>query len=86
MFKHILIATDGSALSTMATRNALQLSCDVKATVTMITVMAPVSMDNAACGHAPRLRDARAGSRRVPRGSETAKVLTHSSIPVPVYR
>ena len=49
MFKHILIPADGSALSTTAIHNALQLTRDAKAKATVITVMEPFhfySMDS----------------------------------------
>lgn len=145
MFKHILIPTDGSTLSTMAIQNAMQLAREVKAKVTVITVMEPFhifSMDSnqladtrsayekhaqEAAGRclegAKRQAEAlgvacdaihvehampykaitdtavakgcdliamashgRRGAAALILGSETAKVLTHSSIPVLVYR
>ena len=145
MFKHILIPTDGSALSMTAVQNALQLARDVKAKVTVITVMEPFhifSLDstqladtrNAYEKHAEEAAErclagakrqaealgveceaihvehampykaitdtaaakgcdliamashGRRGAAALILGSETAKVLTHSSIPVLVYR
>jgi nucleotide-binding universal stress UspA family protein len=145
MFKHILIPTDGSALSTTAIQNALQLARDVKAKVTVITVMEPFhifSMDSTqladtrhayekhteeaaerCLGGAKRQAETlgveceaihvehampykaitdtaaakgcdliamashgRRGAAALILGSETAKVLTHSTIPVLVYR
>lgn len=145
MFKHILIPTDGSALSTMAIQNAMQLARDAKAKVTVITVMEPFhifSMDSAqladtrsafekhageaaerclegakrqaealgvpceaihvehgmpykaiidtavakGCDLIAMASHGRRGAAALILGSETAKVLTHSSIPVLVYR
>ena len=145
MFKHILIPTDGSALSTTAIQNALQLARAVKAKVTVITVTEPFhifSMDSVQLADtrsvyekhageaAKRCLDAakrqaetlgvecqavhvehampykaiidtaaekgcdliamashgRRGAAALVLGSETAKVLTHSTIPVLVYR
>ena len=145
MFGHILIPTDGSALSTTAIQNALQLARAVKAKVTVITVTEPFhifSMDSVQLADtrsayethageaAKRCLDAakrqaealgvecqaihvehampykaiidtaaekgcdliamashgRRGAAALVLGSETAKVLTHSSIPVLVYR
>lgn len=145
MFKHILIPTDGSALSTAAIQNALQLARAVKAKTTVITVTEPFhifSMDSVQLADtrsayethageaANRCLDAakreagalgveceavhvehampykaitdtaaakgcdliamashgRRGAAALILGSETAKVLTHSSIPVLVYR
>lgn len=145
MFKHILIPTDGSALSTTAIQKALQLARDVKAKVTVVTVTEPFhifSMDSVQladtrpayekhAGDAARrcLEEAkrqaealgveceamhvehampykaitdtaatkgcdliamashgRRGAAALILGSETAKVLTHSTIPVLVYR
>lgn len=145
MFKHILIPTDGSALSTMAVQKAMQFARDTNAKITVITVVEPFhvfSMDNAQIAdtrsayekHARQaaehcLEDARRqaeslgvqcevvhveqdlpykaitetaaakgcdliamashgrrGAAALLLGSETAKVLTHSSIPVLVYR
>lgn len=145
MFKHILIPTDGSALSTTAIQNGLQLARDAKAKVTVITVMEPFhifSMDsvqlaetrsayakhageaaNRCLEEAKRQAEAlgveceaipvehampykaitdtaaskecdliamashgRRGAAALILGSETVKVLTHSTIPVLVYR
>ncbi|HQS14022.1 universal stress protein [Reyranella sp.] len=145
MFKHILIPTDGSPLSTTAVQKAMQLARDAGAKVTVVTVVEPFhvfSMDNAQIAdtrsayeqHARQaaercLEDARRqaeafgvpceimhleqdlpykaimetatakgcdliamashgrrGAAALLLGSETAKVLTHSSIPVLVYR
>ncbi|KAF0099390.1 MAG: UspA domain-containing protein [Rhodospirillaceae bacterium] len=145
MFKHILVPTDGSALSTTAIQQALQLARDVKAKVTVVTVTEPFhifSLDSAQLadtrpayekhvGDAARryLEEAkrqagtlgveceaihvehampykaitdtaaakgcdliamashgRRGAAALILGSETAKVLTHSTIPVLVYR
>jgi nucleotide-binding universal stress UspA family protein len=41
MFKHILVATDGSALSEKAGRNAVQLAKSLSASLTAITVSIP---------------------------------------------
>ena len=49
MFEHILIPTDGSALSTKAIQNAPQLARDAKTKVTVIRVIEPFhifSMDS----------------------------------------
>jgi nucleotide-binding universal stress UspA family protein len=145
MFKHILIPTDGSTLSTTAIQNAMQLARDAKAKVTVITVMEPFhifSMDSVqladtqpayqkhAVEAAKRCLEAakrqaealgveceaihvehampykaitdtaaakgcdliamashgRRGAAALILGSETVKVLTHSTIPVLVYR
>lgn len=145
MFKHILIPTDGSALSTAATQNALQLAHTIKAKVTVITVTEPFhifSMDSVqladtqsayqthaaeaakqcleaakrqaealgvecdaihvehampykaitdtaatkGCDLIAMASHGRRGAAALILGSETAKVLTHSSIPVLVYR
>ncbi|WP_295137283.1 universal stress protein [uncultured Reyranella sp.] len=145
MFKHILIPTDGSALSTTAIQKALQLAHDAHAKVTVITVMEPFhvfSMDSTQLAdtrsaYEKHARDAarhylnvateqaealgveceaihvehampykaitetaaekgcdliamashgRRGAAALLLGSETVKVLTHSSIPVLVYR
>ena len=145
MFKHILIPTDGSALSTTGVQNAMQLARDVKAKVTVITVMEPFhifSMDSVqladtrsayethageaakrcleaakrqaevlgveceaihiehampykaitdtaaakGCDLIAMASHGRRGAAALILGSETVKVLTHSSIPVLVYR
>lgn len=145
MFKHILIPTDGSALSTTAIQSGMQLARAVKAKITVITVTEPFhifSMDSVQLADtrsayethageaAKRCLDAakrqaetlgvecqavhvehampykaiidtaaekgcdliamashgRRGAAALVLGSETAKVLTHSSIPVLVYR
>ncbi|MDO8972721.1 universal stress protein [Reyranella sp.] len=145
MFKHILIPTDGLALSTAAIQNAMQLARDVKAKVTVITVIEPFhifSMDSVqladtqsayqthageaakrcleaakrqaealgveceaihvehampykaitdtaaakGCDLIAMASHGRRGAAALILGSETAKVLTHSSIPVLVYR
>ena len=145
MFKHILIPTDGSPLSTTAIQNAMQLARDVKARVTVITVMEPFhifSMDSVqladtrsayethakeaakrcleaatrqaealgveceaihlehampykaitdtaaakGCDLIAMASHGRRGAAALILGSETVKVLTHSSLPVLVYR
>jgi len=145
MFKHILIPTDGSALSTTAVQNAMQLARDAKAKVTVITVMEPFHIfsldsvqladtqpayqkhaveaakryleaakrqaealgveceaihvehampykaitDTAAakgCDLIAMASHGRRGAAALILGSETVKVLTHSTIPVLVYR
>jgi nucleotide-binding universal stress UspA family protein len=145
MFKHILIPTDGTPLSTTAIQNALQLARAVKAKVSVITVTEPFhifSMDSAqladtrsayethareaaqrcleaakrqaealgveceasqvehampykaitdtatakGCDLIAMASHGRRGAAALILGSETTKVLTHSSIPVLVYR
>ena len=41
MFKHILIPTDGSALSTLAVKNGVQFAKEINAKVTGLTVTMP---------------------------------------------
>lgn len=145
MFKHILIPTDGSALSTMAVQKAMHLARDAGAKVTVVTVVEPFhvfSMDSVqiadtrsayekharqaaerylaearqqadslgvpceamqieqdlpykaitdtavakGCDLIAMASHGRRGAAALILGSETAKVLTHSSIPVLVFR
>jgi nucleotide-binding universal stress UspA family protein len=144
MFKHILIPTDGSALSTEAVKAGIEFARETKARVTFVTVTLPFPY-SPLIGLAPQVRanyetEARAlaqehlatavklaGDAGVPNttaifqslspygciiqaaeeggcdaifmashgrrgvsglllGSETQKVLTHSKLPVVVYR
>jgi len=145
MFKHILVPTDGSALSMTAVQNAMTLARDAHAKVTVITIMEPFHIfslnseqladtrsayekhvgeaaerclegakrqaealgvqceavhvehalpykaiiDTAAakgCDLIAMASHGRRGAAALLLGSETVKVLTHSSIPVLVYR
>jgi len=145
MFKHILIPTDGSALSTTAIKNAMLLARDAQAKVTVIIVVEPFhifSMDSVqlvdtqsayekhagqaaercldgarqqaealgvqceavqvehampykaitetalakGCDLIAMASHGRRGAAALLLGSETLKVLTHSSIPVLVFR
>lgn len=42
MYKHILIPTDGSPLSTAALESALDFACEIGAEVTVLVVMEPL--------------------------------------------
>ena len=71
MYRHILVPTDGSALSLKAARTAAKLAAKLKARKCDLIVMA---------SHGRR------GLASVLLGSETQKVLTHSKTPVLVCR
>lgn len=145
MYRHVLVPTDGSALSTTAIRNAMAFARDAKARVTVLTVMEPfqiISMDSTqlsetkseyeahsrqagdrylaeagreaqalgvahalvqvthaqpwkaiidtatekGCDLIAMASHGRRGAAALILGSETAKVLTHSTIPVLVFR
>lgn len=145
MFKHILIPTDGSELSTIAVRNGVKFAKEINARITGVTVTAPfhfVAVDAMQFSstpeeHAANARDladrnlsvlkdeaavagvacnlvhrsgvhpyeeivkvaqehncdviflsshGRRGIAALLLGSETQKVLTHTKIPVVVYR
>ena len=144
MYRHILIPTDGSALSEMAIEHGMALAASTKAKVTVLTVSAPFNavtavpgitesaaeykeraallaatylavahgaataakvpceglhvehdhpyraiIDTAAmrgCDVIVMASHGRGGMAAVVLGSETLKVLTHSAIPVMVFR
>lgn len=145
MYRHILVPTDGSTLSSTAIRNAVAFARDAGAKVTVLTVMEPfqiISMDSTQLSdtkseyeaHAKQAGDrylaeaereakalgvphallqvthaqpwkaiidtatekgcdliamashGRRGAAALILGSETSKVLTHSTIPVLVFR
>ncbi|WJH38929.1 universal stress protein [Aliirhizobium terrae] len=44
MFKHVLIPTDGSALSTQALDKALDFAAEIKAEVTVLAVIEPLQV------------------------------------------
>jgi nucleotide-binding universal stress UspA family protein len=92
MFQHILVATDGSLLSEAAVDKAMNFAREAGARVTVITatepfhVMAIESKQKSGCDLISMASHGRRGVSALVIGSVTTKVLTHSSIPVLVYR
>jgi nucleotide-binding universal stress UspA family protein len=92
MYKHILIATDGSELSQKALRQGIALARPFGAGVTALTVSPTfhnLALDPATAKHCDLIVMASHGRRGMSAlllGSETTKVLTHTKIPVLVCR
>jgi nucleotide-binding universal stress UspA family protein len=92
MFKHILIPTDGSPLSTDALAKAARFPKDAGAKVTVINVTEPFLTFTLnpeqieGCDLIAMASHGRRGVSAVVLGSETLKVLTHSKTPVLVHR
>ena len=91
MFKHILIPTDGSDLSRKAVLYGVHLAKECRAKVTALTLAEPYrAIIDAAhakdCDLIVMASHGRRGVSALLLGSETVKVLTHSTIPVLVYR
>jgi nucleotide-binding universal stress UspA family protein len=99
MYTHILVPTDGSALSLKAAKAAVELARVMKTKLTAVYATAPWMPPMGGEGELPRHMftmesDYRKASEKEAEkalaglllGSETVKVLTHSKIPVLVCR
>ena len=102
MYKRLLVPTDGSELSLDAVRGAASFAEAMHSEVVLITVIEPYSYTSLSEYRPESIDDydervrtvaeerlashGRKGIAAVLLGSETQKVLTHSKVPVMVYR